>query len=50
MTLRIPAHTRDELETAVWAAETARPWMRRASCSVGKTATGEWFADLEMEE
>ena len=47
--LHLTALSRLLVETALWAAETARPWMRRASSSVGMQR-GLWVADLEMEE
>lgn len=48
MTLRIPAPSLPLLETAVWAEAQARPWLRLARKSAGKTATG-YFADLTFE-
>ncbi len=49
MTLRIPAPSLAALEIAVWAAETARPYMQRVSASAGRQ-NGEWVCDLIMEE
>ena len=47
--LHLTALSRPLVETALWAAETARPWMRRTRASVGMKF-GLWVADPEMEE
>ena len=43
-----PAPSLDLLETRIWAATQARPWLHLVSKSAGKIATG-YVADLEFE-
>lgn len=47
MTIRVPAPTRDLIDIAICAAAQARPWLKLARKSVGKTDNG-YIADLEF--